>query len=113
MKACREAPTSGSAMARGNWLLFLLSASLAVGLASIPAVAQVSACSPCHSAIASSFLETGMGRSFYRLTAEKVGEELRRNISYYHALSNRHYTVIERGGRYFQQIGRASCRERV
>ena len=90
-------------MARGNWFLFRLSALFAVGLAAAPAMAQVSACRPCHSAIASSFLETGMGRSFYRLTAEKAGEELRRNNSYYHAPSNRHYTVIERDGRYFQR----------
>jgi predicted CXXCH cytochrome family protein len=90
-------------MARGKRLLLRLSASFAVGLAAVPAaIAQVSACRPCHPAIARSFLETGMGRSFYRPTADAVGGGLRGN-SYYHAPSNRYYTVIERNGRYYQR----------
>jgi predicted CXXCH cytochrome family protein len=99
-----EARPSGSAMARGKWLLLRLSASFAVGLAAAPAAsAQVSACRPCHPAIARSFLETSMGRSFYRPTADKVGAGLLGNNSYYHAASNRHYAVIERDGRYYQR----------
>jgi predicted CXXCH cytochrome family protein len=91
-------------MPRRKYPLLCLYASFAVGLGAAPAaIAQVSACRPCHPAIARSFLETGMGRSFYRPTADKLGEGLRGNNSYYHAASNRHYAVIERDGRYYQR----------
>jgi predicted CXXCH cytochrome family protein len=91
-------------MARTQWLLLCLCASFAVWLAAAPAaIAQVSNCSPCHPGIARSFLETGMGRSFYRPTADNVGQGLGGKNSYYHAASNRHYAVIERNGRYYQR----------
>jgi predicted CXXCH cytochrome family protein len=91
-------------MARRRWLLLCLCAYFAARLAAAPAaIAQVLVCRPCHPAIARTFLETGMGRSFYRPTKDKLGDGLRGNNSYYHAASNRYYAVIERNGRYYQR----------
>ena len=49
-----------------------------------------------------------MGRSFYRPGPEDTEEDYSRHNTYYHAPSDQHYTMIQRGGRYFQrrhQIG--------
>jgi len=49
-----------------------------------------------------------MGRSFYRAVPENMVEDFRRRNTYVHRPSERIYTMIERGGRYYQrrhQIG--------
>ncbi|MCC6588082.1 MAG: tetratricopeptide repeat protein [Bryobacterales bacterium] len=63
----------------------------------------VAACTPCHPAIAKSYLRTGMGRAFYKVTPEVMTEDFRTNNTYNHELSERRYTMAERGGRYFQR----------
>ncbi|HWZ34338.1 MAG TPA: tetratricopeptide repeat protein [Bryobacteraceae bacterium] len=64
--------------------------------------ADAHACAVCHPAIAASYAQTGMARSFYRPGPEnKTGR-------YFHAPSNTWFTMLERDGKYFQrrsQIG--------
>lgn len=43
-----------------------------------------------------------MGRSFYRLSPETVVEGFARKNSLYHAPSDSYFSVVQRGGRYFQ-----------
>jgi tetratricopeptide (TPR) repeat protein len=61
------------------------------------------ACAACHREIYESYRRTGMGRSFYR-----PGPESFQSGAYYHAPSDQHFTMLQRGGRYLQrrhQIG--------
>jgi tetratricopeptide (TPR) repeat protein len=44
-----------------------------------------------------------MARSFYRPSPQNVIEDYKRNNRFYHAPSDRHYRMIEREGRFFQQ----------
>lgn len=60
-------------------------------------------CTGCHRDIAESFHKTGMGRSFYRLEPGNVVEDFRHRNKFYHALSDRHYELIERDGKYYQR----------
>jgi predicted CXXCH cytochrome family protein len=69
----------------------------------IAAQTGVAACAPCHAAIANSFAQTGMGRSFYAAGPERMTEDFQRNNRFDHALSERHYRMIERDGRYYQR----------
>ena len=65
-------------------------------------------CTPCHSEIAARFAATGMGRSFYRMTAERAREDFTPGKTFYHKGSGSTFAMIERGGKYFQrrwQIG--------
>jgi predicted CXXCH cytochrome family protein len=69
---------------------------------------EPAACRSCHEQIYNSYRRTGMGRSFYRVSAETSIEDYQKNNSYYHEPSDRHYTMYERAGRYYQrryQIG--------
>lgn len=63
----------------------------------------VAACSPCHAAIAASFARTGMGRSFYEALPARMTEDFQRNNRFHHALSERHYLMIQRDGRFYQR----------
>ena len=61
------------------------------------------ACAACHREIYESYRRTAMGRSFYR-----PGPESFQPGAYYHAPSDQHFTMLQRGDRYFQrrhQIG--------
>jgi hypothetical protein len=60
-------------------------------------------CDECHSDIAETYRETGMGRSFYRLTEQRAVEDFGRGNPYYHEASERHYEMIARDGRYYQR----------
>lgn len=65
-------------------------------------------CGSCHPIQAQSYGLTGMGRSFYIPQPENRIEDYSRNTSYYHAASDTHFRMIERGGKYYQyryQIG--------
>jgi len=44
-----------------------------------------------------------MARSFYRPSAAKVVEDYERNNRFFHAPSGRHYRMVRRNGRFFQQ----------
>ena len=60
-------------------------------------------CQPCHSDIHDSYQQVAMGRSFYVPTAENVIEDYEVNNHFYHELSNRHYRMIQRDGRFYQR----------
>ena len=62
-----------------------------------------SACGPCHRAISESYRRTAMGRSFSRPTPETTVEDYSRHNQYFHAASGQYYTMIQRGGRYYQR----------
>jgi tetratricopeptide (TPR) repeat protein len=62
-----------------------------------------SACGTCHRAISESYRRTAMGRSFYRPTPENTVEDYSRNNQSFHPASGQYYTMIQRGGRYYQR----------
>jgi hypothetical protein len=62
-----------------------------------------SLCAGCHRQIAQTYRLTGMGRSLYRPSPENTAPG-----SFYHRASDRYYTMLERGGKFYQrrhQIG--------
>lgn len=63
----------------------------------------VLACMSCHQAIVESYLQTGMGRSFFPLTEAKRVEDFSRRNTVVHAASKSQYTMTERGGRFFMK----------
>ena len=65
-------------------------------------------CAPCHAEIATHFRQTGMGRSFYRLTPANAVEDFTPGKPFYHQASGCYFAMIERDGKYYQrrwQIG--------
>jgi hypothetical protein len=65
-------------------------------------------CARCHSAIARTYKQTGMGRSFYRMSAPSAAEDFTSGKPFYHEASESYFATIERGGKYYQrrwQIG--------
>ena len=60
-------------------------------------------CAGCHSEIAKSYQQTGMGRSFYRPAAANIVEDYERRNRLDHRPSSRTYTMIERDGQWFQR----------
>ena len=69
---------------------------------------RADSCRPCHLAIYQTYQRTGMGRSFYPMRPGQVVEDWTLNNTYSHRASQRHYTMFERNGRYYQrrhQIG--------
>jgi hypothetical protein len=64
---------------------------------------EAGSCAVCHPKIASTYSQTGMARSFYRARPEKMVEDFANANTYYHAPSDERYTMIERGGEYFQR----------
>jgi predicted CXXCH cytochrome family protein len=66
------------------------------------------ACTGCHAEIARNYLQTGMGRSFFRPSAANIVENYSSDNQFYHSLSETHYSMEQRGGTYYQrrwQIG--------
>lgn len=64
-------------------------------------------CAACHQQIYQDYMRTGMGRSFFRPSPSNTLEDYTKP-DYYHALSDTHYSMVRRGGEYFQrrwQIG--------
>ncbi|CAN5614652.1 hypothetical protein BH10ACI4_BH10ACI4_01980 [soil metagenome] len=60
-------------------------------------------CATCHEEIAATYRKTGMGRSFYRPSAKNTVEDYAQNHIIDHKPSGFTYTMIERGGTYFQR----------
>jgi tetratricopeptide (TPR) repeat protein len=63
-------------------------------------------CAACHPEIDKTYRQTGMGRSFSRPRAARTEEDYGK--TFYHAASDRHYTMVQRGEKYYQrrhQIG--------
>jgi predicted CXXCH cytochrome family protein len=70
--------------------------------------ADSSQCATCHPNEAEAYKRTGMGRSFFRPATENTIEDYKSKNTLYHVASDRHYTLIERNGRFYQrrhQIG--------
>ena len=66
-------------------------------------------CAACHPAIAATYRQNGMGRSFSAPRPEILIEDFAKNNSYYHPASDTHYQMLRRGDRIFQrryQMGR-------
>jgi tetratricopeptide (TPR) repeat protein len=67
-----------------------------------------SACAGCHAEVARNYLQTGMGRSFFRPSAANTVETYAGSNQFYHPLSDTHYSMEQRSGTYYQrrwQIG--------
>jgi len=60
-------------------------------------------CSQCHAEIANNFRQTGMGRSFYRLSPANAVEDFTPRKPFYHQASNCYFAMIERDGKYYQR----------
>src|SRR5215469_7563166 len=60
-------------------------------------------CARCHADKARTFAQTGMGRSFYKLTPQTAIEDFKSGVSFHHAASDTYFNVLERGGKYFQR----------
>src|SRR5580698_1281565 len=65
-------------------------------------------CADCHPAIAKTYRQNGMGRSFAAPKAEFLIEDFTTKNTYYQAPSDTHYQMLRKGNRIFQrryQIG--------
>ena len=63
---------------------------------------EAGACRDCHIEIWNTFMQTGMGRSFFRPTPENTVEAYD-GIPYFHEASGRIYRMIRRDGKFFQR----------
>jgi predicted CXXCH cytochrome family protein len=66
-------------------------------------------CKPCHPKIYESYRQTGMGRSFYRIESAGPLEDWKRNHTFDHSPSERHYTVSQREGKFFVRRHQIGC----
>jgi predicted CXXCH cytochrome family protein len=66
--------------------------------AAVSGYADPSACAACHRSIAATYALTGMARSLSKVRADDVTHG-----RFYHAASNRHYTILERDGAVVQR----------
>lgn len=106
---------SRSRLAPGRWLGLGAGAAIVLGLIGLAARSQMApqpsmseyvdpqTCRPCHSDIFDSYQKVAMGRSFYLPSAENVIEDYKVDNHYYHELSNRHYRMLQRDGRFYQR----------
>jgi predicted CXXCH cytochrome family protein len=65
-------------------------------------------CAQCHQAIAATFRQTGMARSFYGATPQAMADAVKRVKVFFHEASQTYFETIERGGKFYQrrwQIG--------
>src|ERR1700719_1608342 len=70
-------------------------------VAALPAAAQYAnpkLCAGCHPAIAKTWRQNGMGRSFATPRSEILVEDFAKNNSYYHPASETYYQMENRGG---------------
>jgi tetratricopeptide (TPR) repeat protein len=86
-------------MCNARWLLLAV---LPIG-AFAQDYADPKLCAACHPAIAATYRENGMGRSFSAVRPEILIEDFTRDNSYYHAASGTAYQMLRRGDRIFQR----------
>src|SRR5262245_49284720 len=60
-------------------------------------------CASCHAEVSAAFHKTGMGRSFSRAVPQNIKGDFQNKNTFYHAPSDRYYTMIEQDGRYFER----------
>src|SRR5205085_8393934 len=65
--------------------------------------ADPGSCAACHREIAATYRQTGMARAFYRARPENMVEDFTKANTYFHEPSGDHYTMIRRGGQYYQR----------
>jgi len=70
-----------------------------------PAVSYVGAgeCQPCHLNIATTYAQTGMGRSFYPMSPARAVEDFHRNNEFAVEETGLRYKMTERDGKYYQR----------
>src|SRR5262245_50337449 len=74
------------------------------------------ACAGCHREIWDRFARTGMGRSMQAASANVMPPGFAERQTFYHKASDRHYTLIERDGRFYQrrhQVGPGGREENI
>lgn len=65
-------------------------------------------CEPCHSDVFETYMQNGMGKSFYRIGEEVAEEDWNEENVFYHPASDRYYSTFQRDGKFYQrrhQIG--------
>jgi tetratricopeptide (TPR) repeat protein len=60
-------------------------------------------CAGCHREIWASYPQTAMGRSFYRPSPDRMVEDFTGRHTYYHQPSDSYFTMLQRGGQYYQR----------
>jgi hypothetical protein len=65
--------------------------------------ADPATCVSCHSDIAKTYRETGMGRSFHRVDASDHANDFATRNTLYNKASERYYTIIEKDGKLYEQ----------
>ena len=93
----------GAGVAIGLGLIGLAVSSHVAADLSAPKYVDPQLCQPCHSDIHDSYRKVAMGRSFYRPSVGNVIEDYSVNNHFYHELSDRHYRMVQRGGRFYQR----------
>ena len=80
-----------------------LLAALILHAAAENAYVDPAVCAQCHAEKARSYSKTGMGRSFYRMTAQNAVEDFKSGLPFYHAPSDTWFNMFERDGKYFER----------
>src|SRR5262245_16889582 len=60
-------------------------------------------CAACHREIWDRFARTGMGRSMRPASAATMPAGFREHVALYHKASDRHYSLLERDGKFYQR----------
>jgi hypothetical protein len=68
-----------------------------------PRYVAAAVCAGCHADVATRYRQTGMGRSLYRPSSANTVEDYAKRNQLDHRASNRHYTMIEHDGQWFQR----------
>lgn len=67
------------------------------------AYAAAASCRGCHAEVWKTYRLTGMGRSFGPFSPERTAADFTKNNRFYHAASDRYYSMIRRGGEAFMR----------
>lgn len=81
----------------------ILGVMAAVLLPSVYGGESSQACAGCHREIWNTYRQTGMGRSFYRPSPDKMTEDFTGKNTYYHQPSNSYFMMIRQDGEYYQR----------
>jgi tetratricopeptide (TPR) repeat protein len=65
--------------------------------------AEPETCAVCHRNIWETYLQTGMGRSFYRPSPTNMTGSDTPNNTFYHKSSDSYFTMLQRDGKYYQR----------
>ena len=60
-------------------------------------------CAGCHRKVWETYSHTGMARSFYQPSSERMVEDFTASNTYYHAASNSYFSMLRRDGKYYQR----------